>query len=125
MVGGAPITDDEQPDTDIAFLNGAVPARSTATSAARHQDARRPALDRHSDNAERVVEYLAGHSKIEKVLYPGLADHPGHAVAAKQMSHYGGMVSVLVNGGLEAAQDFCARTEVFTLAESRSAASSR
>ena len=67
-------------------------------------------MDRYSDNAERVVEYLAT-SRRSKVLYPGLADHPGHAVAAKQMSRYGGMVSVLVNGGLEAAQDFCARTE--------------
>ena len=121
VVGGALITDDEQLDTDIAFLQngaGAVPGPFDGYLTLRGIKTLAVRMDRHSDNAERVVEYLAGHSKIEKVLYPGLADHPGHAVAAKQMSRYGGMVSVLVNGGLEAAQDFCARTEVFTLAES-------
>ncbi|WP_298811417.1 cystathionine gamma-synthase [uncultured Gordonia sp.] len=121
VVGGALITDDEQLDTDIAFLQngaGAVPGPFGGYLTLRGIKTLAVRMDRHSDNAERVVEYLAGHSKIEKVLYPGLADHPGHAVAAKQMSRYGGMVSVLVNGGLEAAQDFCARTEVFTLAES-------
>jgi cystathionine gamma-synthase len=75
-------------------------------------------MDRHSDNAEAIVDFLAGHPKIEKVLYPGVESHPGHAVAARQMRRFGGMISVLVAGGPAAAQEFCARTEVFTLAES-------
>ncbi|MFZ2242287.1 MAG: cystathionine gamma-synthase [Gordonia amarae] len=121
VVGGALVTDDEQLDTDIAFLQngaGAVPGPFDGYLTMRGIKTLAVRMDRHSDNAERVVEYLAGHSKIEKVLYPGLPDHPGHDVAAKQMARYGGMVSVLVAGGLEGAQDFCARTEVFTLAES-------
>ena len=75
-------------------------------------------MERHCDNAEKVVDYLSGHDKIDAVLYPGLENHPGHEVAGKQMKRYGGMVSVLVKGGLDAAKEFCARTEVFTLAES-------
>ena len=121
VVGGALVTDDEQLDADIAFLQngaGAVPGPFDGYLTMRGIKTLAVRMDRHSDNAERVVEFLAGHSKIEKVLYPGLPDHPGHDVAAKQMARYGGMVSVLVAGGLEAAQDFCARTEVFTLAES-------
>ncbi len=121
VVGGALVTDDEQLDVDIAFLQngaGAVPGPFDGYLTMRGIKTLAVRMDRHSDNAERVVEFLSGHSKIEKVLYPGLPDHPGHDVAAKQMARYGGMVSVLVAGGLEAAQDFCARTEVFTLAES-------
>ena len=121
VVGGALVTDDEQLDVDIAFLQngaGAVPGPFDGYLTMRGIKTLAVRMDRHSDNAERVVEFLSGHSKIEKVLYPGLPEHPGHDVAAKQMARYGGMVSVLVAGGLEAAQDFCARTEVFTLAES-------
>ena len=121
VVGGALVTADEQLDTDIAFLQngaGAVPGPFDGYLTMRGIKTLAVRMDRHSDNAERVVDFLAAHAKIEKVLYPGLADHPGHGVAAKQMARYGGMVAVLVKGGLEAAQDFCARTEVFTLAES-------
>jgi cystathionine gamma-synthase len=75
-------------------------------------------MERHCDNAERVVEFLLGHRRVRSVLYPGLADHPGHDVAQKQMRRFGGMVSFRLTGGEEAALDVCARTEVFTLAES-------
>ena len=75
-------------------------------------------MDRHCDNAERVVEHLLGHPAVEQVVYPGLAEHPGHDVATKQMRRYGGMVSFRVRGGVDAALAVCERTQVFTLGES-------
>jgi len=75
-------------------------------------------MDRHCDNAERVVAFLLDHPRVASVLYPGLPDHPGHQVAARQMRRFGGMVSFRLAGGLEDALTVCKRTEVFTLAES-------
>ncbi|WFN93758.1 cystathionine gamma-synthase [Gordonia sihwensis] len=121
VVGGAIVTNDEQLDSDIAFLQngaGAVPGPFDAYLTMRGIKTLAVRMDRHCDNAEKLVEFFSAHPKIEKVLYPGLADHPGHAVAAKQMRRFGGMISVQLTGGREAALDFCARTKVFTLAES-------
>jgi cystathionine gamma-synthase len=75
-------------------------------------------MERHCDNAERVVEFLTGDARVEQVFYPGLPDHPGHDVAATQMSRFGGMVSFRATGGEERALQVCDRAEVFTLAES-------
>ncbi|MGZ8742510.1 MAG: cystathionine gamma-synthase [Nocardioides sp.] len=75
-------------------------------------------MDRHCDNAERVVDYLAGHDAVEQVIYPGLAEHPGHAVASRQMKRYGGIVSFRVKGGEATALEVCDRSKVFTLGES-------
>ena len=75
-------------------------------------------MQRHSENAALVAEFLDGHPAIETVLYPGLPSHPNHEVARRQMSGFGGMVSVRLHGGREAAQRLCARTEIFILAES-------
>jgi cystathionine gamma-synthase len=75
-------------------------------------------MDRHCANAERVVEVLTSHPKVTEVLYPGLPDHPGHEVAAKQMRAFGGMVSFRVAGGEEEAVAICNRAQVFTLGES-------
>jgi cystathionine gamma-synthase len=75
-------------------------------------------MDRHCDNAERVVELLRSHSRVVEVLYPGLPGHPGHEVAAKQMRRFGGMVAFRVAGGEQEAVDLCGRTKLFTLAES-------
>jgi cystathionine gamma-synthase len=75
-------------------------------------------MQRHSENATRVAEFLAEHSAVETVLYPGLPNHPNHDVAARQMSGFGGMVSVRLRGGRDAAHQLCARTEIFILAES-------
>ncbi|GAA3023157.1 cystathionine gamma-synthase [Gordonia defluvii] len=121
VVGGILVTDSAETDEAIAFLQngaGAVPGPFDVYLTLRGIKTLAVRMDRHSDNAEKVVEFLGTHAKIEKVLYPGLPDHPGHAFAAKQMKRYGGMVSVLVAGGRAAAQDLCARTTVFTLAES-------
>ncbi|MCG5216843.1 cystathionine gamma-synthase [Streptosporangium sp. KLBMP 9127] len=75
-------------------------------------------MDRHCDNAERVVELLSAHPRVTRVLYPGLPGHPGHEIAAKQMKRFGGMVSFQVAGGEEEAVAICDRTRLFTLGES-------
>jgi cystathionine gamma-synthase len=75
-------------------------------------------MERHCDNAERVVDYLVGHRRVAQVLYPGLPGHRGHDVARAQMRRFGGMVSFRVVGGEEDALTVCKNTEVFTLGES-------
>ena len=75
-------------------------------------------MDRHSSNAEKIVELLTRHPKVSQVLYPGLPEHAGHDIAAKQMKAFGGMVSFRVAGGEQAAVDVCNRAQLFTLGES-------
>jgi cystathionine gamma-synthase len=75
-------------------------------------------MDRSCDNAEKVVEFLLGHSAVTAVHYPGLPGHPGYRVAAKQMKRFGGMVSFEVRGGEQQAVDACGATEIWTLGES-------
>jgi cystathionine gamma-synthase len=81
-------------------------------------------MDRHCANAQAIAEMLDAHPAVERVLYPGLATHPGHEVAARQMRGFGGMVSFLAAGGESAALDLVARTRLFTLAESLGAVES-
>ena len=75
-------------------------------------------MDRHGANAARTAEMLAAHPAVGQVLYPGLTSHPGHELAAKQMRGFGGMVSFRVRAGAREAAAVCARTRLFTLAES-------
>ncbi|MEU8362003.1 cystathionine gamma-synthase [Nonomuraea sp. NPDC048882] len=75
-------------------------------------------MDRHCDNAERVVDLLLAHPRVTDVLYPGLPEHPGHEIAAKQMRRFGGMVSFRVAGGEAEAVAVCDRAKLFTLGES-------
>ncbi|MBQ1119723.1 cystathionine gamma-synthase [Streptomyces sp. B15] len=75
-------------------------------------------MDRHGENAARVVQLLTAHPKVTEVFYPGLPTHPGHEIAAKQMRGFGGMVSFRVEGGEEAAVRVCDRAQLFTLGES-------
>ena len=121
VVGGALITDDEQLDADLAFLQngaGAVPGPFDAYLTLRGMKTLAVRMERHCDNAEKLVEFLAGHPAITKIHYPALESHPTHAAAAKQMRRFGGMISVELARGEQAALDFCARTTLFTLAES-------
>jgi len=74
-------------------------------------------MQRHCENARAVVSFLQGHPRVERVLYPGLPEHPGHEIAARQMGDFGGMVSFLVESE-EAAVELVARPAVWTLAES-------
>jgi cystathionine gamma-synthase len=75
-------------------------------------------MDRHCENAQRVADMLAAHPKVAEVFYPGLASHPGHEVAAKQMRGFGGIVSFRSAGGEAEAVALCGRTRLFTLGES-------
>jgi len=121
VTGGALITADQELADQVAFLQnaaGAVPSPFDAWLTLRGLKTLAIRMEQHSDNAERVVEFLAGHPKVTRVYYPGLAEHPGHEVAAKQMRRFGGMVSFTVAGGEATALDVCARTKIFTLAES-------
>jgi cystathionine gamma-synthase len=121
VVGGALLTNDEELDDGFAFLQngaGAVLGPFDAYLTMRGLKTLPLRMQRHSENGARVADFLAGHPAIATVLYPGLPSHPNHAVAARQMSDFGGMVSVRVKGGRDAAQQLCARTEIFILAES-------
>ncbi|MCW2718434.1 cystathionine gamma-synthase [Pseudonocardia sp.] len=121
VVGGALVTSDDELAERILFTQnsvGSVPGPFDAWLTLRGAKTLAVRMERHCDNAERVVELLTGHEAVEKVLYPGLPGHPGHEIAAKQMRRFGGMVSFLVAGGREAALKVCAATELFTLAES-------
>ena len=75
-------------------------------------------MERHCDNAELVAHFLASRPEVAQVLYPGLPEHPGHAVAQRQMRRFGGMVSFRLTGGEAAALDVVERCQVFLLAES-------
>ncbi len=121
VVGGALVTADEALGEELAYHQNAMGAvagpfdswvvlRGIKTLAVR--------MDRHAENAAKIVEVLKRHPKVTKVLYPGLPEHPGHEIAAKQMRNFGGMVSFQVAGGEEEAVAVCARTKIFTLAES-------
>ena len=121
VVGGALVTNDEELDQAFGFLQngaGAVPGPFDAYLTMRGLKTLVLRMQRHSENALAVAEFLAAQPSVSTVLYPGLAGHPGHHVAARQMHGFGGMVSVRMAGGREAAEKLCARTRVFILAES-------
>ncbi|MFC8509796.1 cystathionine gamma-synthase [Streptomyces sp. NPDC057411] len=121
VVGGALVTADAELGEELAYHQNAMGAvagpfdswivlRGIKTLAVR--------MDRHSENAAKIVEMLTQHPKVSQVLYPGLPEHPGHEIAAKQMRSFGGMISFRVEGGEQAAVEVCNRAKLFTLGES-------
>lgn len=127
VVGGFIAMNSPELDQEIGFIQnavGAVPAPWDCYLLLRGIKTLPIRMDRHCENAEKIVTFLQGHKKVNEVLYPGLETHPTHIVAKKQMKKYGGMVSFTVNGGAEAACEAVARTNVFTLAESLGAVES-
>lgn len=127
VVGGFLALNDDDLAARLAYLQNAIGAigspfdnyltlRGLKTLAVR--------MDRHCDNAEAVVEFLQSRSEVIEIRYPGLADHPGHEAAARQMARFGGMVSFRVAGGQDAATRLAASTQVFSLAESLGAVES-
>ncbi|NYD43005.1 cystathionine gamma-synthase [Nocardioides panaciterrulae] len=121
VVGGALVVRDLDLAEQVTFHQnsmGAVPGPFDAFLTHRGLKTLGVRMDRHCDNAERVVEFLTGHPSVHQVIYPGLEEHPGHRVAAKQMKRFGGMVSFRVTGGEAQALAVCERAEVFTLGES-------
>ncbi|HQR26054.1 MAG TPA: cystathionine gamma-synthase [Nocardioides sp.] len=121
VVGGALVVRDHDLAEALAFHQnamGAVAGPFDAWLVLRGLKTLGVRMDRHCENAERVVEYLSGHPAVAEVFYPGLESHPGHEVARRQMRRFGGIVSFRVTGGEQQALAVCARTEVFTLGES-------
>ncbi|MBH5335167.1 cystathionine gamma-synthase [Streptomyces pactum] len=121
VVGGALITSDPGLGEELAYHQnamGAVAGPFDAWLVLRGAKTLAVRMDRHCANASRVAELLVSHPKVTQVYYPGLPEHPGHEVAAKQMRAFGGMVSFRVAGGEEAAVEVCNRARLFTLGES-------
>jgi cystathionine gamma-synthase len=121
VVGGALVVADADLGERLAFHQnaiGGVPGPFDSWLVLRGIKTLGVRMDRHCENAARIVEMLTAHTAVDRVLYPGLPDHPGHEVAAKQMRGFGGMVSFTLHGGEEAALRVCERPRIFTLAES-------
>ncbi|MCW2681200.1 MAG: Cystathionine gamma-lyase [Frankiales bacterium] len=121
VVGGALVTTDPTFGEELAYHQnamGGVPGAFDSWLVLRGAKTLGVRMDRHCENASRVVDLLSSHPAVAQVLYPGLPDHPGHEVAAKQMSAFGGMVSFRLAGGEPAALAVCKATKVFTLGES-------
>ncbi|HET6481838.1 MAG TPA: cystathionine gamma-synthase [Actinoplanes sp.] len=121
VVGGALVTADEDLGEQLVFHQNAMGAISGPFDAwltLRGIKTLGVRMERHCDNAERIVGFLLEHPAVTEVLYPGLESHPGHEVAAKQMQRFGGMVSFRTAGGMAKAVDVCNRTKLFVLAES-------
>ncbi len=127
VVGGFIAVDDDDLAERIRFTQnaaGAVPGPFDCYLVLRGLKTLAVRMDRHCANARAVVDLLVGHPAVDRVLYPQLPDHPGHAAAARQMRDFGGMVSFLLRGGEEAALEVVKHTELFTLAESLGAVES-
>ncbi|MEG3156989.1 cystathionine gamma-synthase [Lysobacter zhanggongensis] len=122
MVGGmVVIGENEELADQLAFLQnstGAVQGPFDSFLALRGLKTLHLRMRAHCENAHALAEWLQRHPAIEKVIYPGLESHPQHELAKRQMGGFGGMVSIVLKGGLEAATRFCERTRLFTLAES-------
>jgi cystathionine beta-lyase/cystathionine gamma-synthase len=120
LIGGFAATNDPTIAERLFFLQkslGAVPGPFDCWLVLRGLKTLAVRMDKHCENARAVVDFLRGHEAVERVLYPGLPDHPGHEIAARQMRDFGGMVSFLTETEEEAVA-LCARTKVWTLAES-------
>jgi cystathionine gamma-synthase len=121
VVGGAIVLKDQALADQVQFLQfgaGAISSPFDAWLTIRGIKTLAVRMERHSQNAQAVAEALVEHPAVERVFYPGLADHPGHDVASRQMRGFGGMLSVALAGGPEAAKRFAESTELFALAES-------
>ena len=122
MVGGMLVVgDDAELAEQVAFLQnsvGAVQGPFDSFLALRGLKTLHLRMRAHCDNAMALAQALEGHPQIERIAYPGLASHPQHALASRQMQGYGGMVSVWLKGGFEAAKDFMQRLQLFACAES-------
>jgi cystathionine gamma-lyase len=122
MVGGIVVVGREGELADrLQFLQnavGAVPGPFDCFLALRGLKTLALRMERHCANALAVAQHLAGHPRIERVYYPGLPNHPQHALAMRQMHGFGGMVSAQLKGGLAEAKRFLERLQIFALAES-------
>jgi len=120
VVGGAVVGRKEhlQPIGFYQNAAGGVPGPFDAWLTLRGVKTLAVRMDRHCANARQLADWLAKQPAVEKVYYPGLPDHPGHALASRQMKDFGGMISIRVRGGKEGALRLITRTRIFSLAES-------
>jgi cystathionine gamma-synthase len=121
VLGGAVVVNDIELAEKVGFLQfgvGAVSGPLDAWLTVRGIKTLAVRMERHSANAQAIAERLVDHPALDAVYYPGLSTHPGHDIAARQMSGFGGMLSVALTGGASAARRFAESTEVFQLAES-------
>ncbi len=121
LVGGIAVVRDPELGEKLAFLQNAVGAIAgpfDSFLALRGLKTLSVRMERHSANALALAQWLEAHNAVEQVYYPGLPSHPGHAVAASQMSAFGGMLTVILKGDVETARRMLERCRVFALAES-------
>jgi cystathionine beta-lyase/cystathionine gamma-synthase len=121
VIGGAVIVDDEETNAQLRFTRnatGGVPGPWDAWLTLRGLKTLAIRMREHETNAARVAAFLKERAEVSQVYYPGLAEHPGHALAKQQMRGFGGMVTLDMAGGERAARRFCEATRVFSLAES-------
>jgi cystathionine gamma-lyase len=122
VIGGVAVLKDSTHREKLAFLQnavGGVPSPFDAFLTLRGIKTLAVRMERHCGNAMHIAAFLEKHPKVERVIYPGLASHPQHLLAARQMNQrYGGMVTAVLKGGLSASRRFLERCELFTLAES-------
>jgi len=121
MVGGVAVTRKPEHTEQLAYLInavGAIQGPFDSFLALRALKTLGLRMERHNDNAQRLAEWLEGHPNLERVLYPGLESHPHHALAAKQMNGYSGIVTIFVKGGMEETRKVLESFELFFLAES-------
>ncbi len=121
LIGGAVVTDDDEVAERLAFLSNAIGGVQSAFDAylcLRSLKTLALRMQAHARNALAVARFLDAHQGVERTIYPGLERHPQHALARRQMTGFGGMVSVVLKGGLSRATRFIERLSLFTLAES-------
>ncbi len=121
LIGGAIVTNDEALFEQLKFLQnaaGGIPGPMDCYLALRGIKTLVLRMKQHCQNARRIAEHLTEHPEVERVHYPGLPDNPSYAVAKKQMSDFGGMVSVELQGDLQRNRRFASSTRLFSLAES-------
>ncbi len=121
VIGGVLVVNDKELGERLQFLQnsvGAIQGPFDSYLALRGLKTLAIRLQRHCENAMALAEWLESHPKIDRVAYPGLRSHPGHPVAKKQMDAFGGMLTIYLKGGLDAAKSMLERVELFTLAES-------
>lgn len=121
MVGGIAVTNKAEIAERLAFLSnsmGTIQGPFDSFLALRSLKTLPLRMKAHEANAIKVAEFLSTHSKVEKVIYPGLKSHPQHDLAKRQMLGFGGMITFFIKGGLPAARKFLESVEIFALAES-------
>jgi len=121
LVGGALITADDELAARLTYIQnavGAVPAPMDCFLLLRSTKTLHVRMERHCENAGKIADWLSGKTGIDRVIYPGLDNHPQHKIAAKQMRGFGGMITVTLKGGLPASRRFLETLKIFSLAES-------